>query len=186
MSPVSADAPLHTSCVGLLTRWRAPSPQQEALRCDYLAHLDSHLDGWARECAGAHLTASSLICSPQASSVLLTLHAKLGRWLQTGGHIEVSDSSLAAAARREASEESGLSRLQLDPDPLKLSRHEVPCGVVRPTYHLDVQYLVLADPTEQPQVSEESTDVRWFDVHRLPQIDESVAELIAAAQQRLR
>ena len=77
--------------------------------------------------------------------VLLTLHARLGRWLQTGGHIESTDATLEAAAAREAHEESGLADLSLEPSPLLLSKHEVPCGTVRPTYHLDVQYLVLAN-----------------------------------------
>ncbi len=82
--------------------------------------------------------------------MLLTLHARLGRWLQTGGHIEATDPSLEAAAEREACEESGLTDLALDPSPLLLSKHEVPCGPVRPTYHLDVQYLVLANHLVNP------------------------------------
>lgn len=172
-------------CRSVLATWEAPTAVQAGLRRDYLQHLDTRSDGWARECAGAHLTASSLICSADGSRVLLNLHAKIGRWLQTGGHIEPADVSLEGAALREAREESGIEDLRLDPTPLLLSRHEVPCGVVRPTYHLDVQFLVLAEAGQAPVVSAESTDVRWFDADDLPTSEASVIDLVEAARARL-
>jgi 8-oxo-dGTP pyrophosphatase MutT (NUDIX family) len=117
--------------------------------------------------------------------VLLTLHARLGRWLQTGGHIESTDPTLEAAAAREAAEESGLAELSLEPSPLLLSKHEVPCGPVQPTYHLDVQYLVLANHLVSPGAGEESIDLRWFAHDQLPKVDHSVAALVRAAGVRL-
>lgn len=116
--------------------------------------------------------------------MLLTLHARLGRWLQTGGHIESTDPTLEAAAAREAAEESGLVDLSLEPSPLLLSKHEVPCGPARPTYHLDVQYLVLANHMS-PRVGEESVAVRWFAHDQLPEVDDSVAALVRAARVRI-
>jgi 8-oxo-dGTP pyrophosphatase MutT (NUDIX family) len=117
--------------------------------------------------------------------VLLTLHARLGRWLQTGGHIESTDPTLEAAAAREAREESGLEDLSLEPSPLLLSKHEVPCGTVRPTYHLDVQYLVLAHQLLSPDFGDESLAVRWFAHDQLPEVDDSVRALVRAAAVRL-
>jgi 8-oxo-dGTP pyrophosphatase MutT (NUDIX family) len=155
------------------------------LRRLYLDHLANQVDGWSRDCLGAHLTASSLICARAEGKVLLTLHARLERWLQTGGHIEATDPSLEAAAEREAGEESGLTDLALDPSALLLSKHEVPCGPVRPTYHLDVQYLVLANHLVNPNVGEESLDVRWFAHDQLPEVDHSVLALVRAAGVRL-
>lgn len=155
------------------------------MREDYLDHLRRHPGGWSRSTPGAHLTASSLIWSPTDRRVLLTLHARLGRWLQTGGHIDPGDPDLESAALREATEESGLSGLVLDPTPLLLSRHEVPCGPVRPAFHLDVQYLVTVDRVRPPRVSSESTAVQWFPDGELPAVDDSVRQLVAAAGRRL-
>jgi len=116
--------------------------------------------------------------------VLLTLHARIGRWLQTGGHVEDDDASFPAAALREATEESGLTGLQLPGPPLLLSRHEVSCGGL-PTLHLDVQYLVLAPVAAPPAVSAESEDVAWFPWRQLPDVDASVQALVGAAARRL-
>jgi len=93
---------------------------------------------------------------------------------------------LEAAALREAYEESGLVELALDPNPLLLSKHEVPCGSVRHTYHLDVQYLVRANRPLTPAMCSESLDIRWFRHDQLPDVDRSVRALVGAASARLR
>jgi 8-oxo-dGTP pyrophosphatase MutT (NUDIX family) len=181
----SPTAALELSCRRTLQNWPAPDREQDQLREHFLDHLRRRADGWSRACLGAHLTASSLICRAADGKVLLTLHARIGRWLQTGGHIEQTDPSLDAAALREATEESGLGDLVLDPSPLLLSLHEVPCGAVRPSYHLDVQYLVLASRLVSPDIGQESLDVRWFDHDQLPAVDASVLALVGAAGVRL-
>ncbi len=60
-----------------------------------------------------HVTASAFVVHPDQLAVLLIHHAKLGAWLQPGGHIEASDPSHEAAARREVEEETGLGGLNL-------------------------------------------------------------------------
>jgi 8-oxo-dGTP pyrophosphatase MutT (NUDIX family) len=127
-----------------------------------------------------------LICAPAERSVLLTLHARIGRWLQTGGHLEPGDTTLAAAALREAREESGLVDLTLDPVPLLLSRHLLDCRGVGLCFHLDVQYLVRTAYASAPVVSAESDAVQWFAFDRLPEVDASVQGLVGAAAARLR
>ena len=176
---------LQIRCRRTLEDWSAPNSEQDQLRQYYLDHLVERPDGWSRSCLGAHLTASSLICAVGEPQVLLTLHSRIGRWLQTGGHIESTDRTLEAAAVREAHEESGLVDLALEPSPLLLSMHEAPCGSVRPTYHLDVQYLVIASQTVSPKIGNESIDVRWFAHDQLPAVDDSVIALVRAAQVRL-
>ena len=176
---------LHADAVAALTGWTPPDSDQERLRHWYLQQLGERPDAMLRDCLPEHLTASALIVSADHTRVLLTLHARLGRWLQTGGHCE-DDLTLAAAAMREATEESGIAGLVIDPVPVQLSRHEVPCGHVRPAFHLDVQYVCVAPPGAMSVISDESLDLCWFAAESLPHdTDDSVRALVAASLRRL-
>lgn len=176
---------LTEDCLAALAAYRPADPDQMRLRDHIVEHLHTRKKGWSRTCRGAHVTASAIITSPAGDRVLLIRHRKLERWLQTGGHIEATDASLTAAAVREAREESGLADLRLVPGVLHLDRHEVPCGDSRPTFHLDVRYLVLADPVGRVAVAEEVEDVRWFAADALPTDEESVTVLVDLARDRL-
>jgi len=178
---------LHADATAVLTRWRPPDDAQERLRSEYLRHLRERPDGVWRECSPDHVTASALLLSADRSRALLTLHGKLGRWLQLGGHCEPADATLAGAALRESVEESGIADLRLDPTPVLLSRHAVPCGPVRPAHHLDVQYVAEVPDGALPVASAESEQLRWFPVEALPaDTDDSVRALVAHAVSRLR
>lgn len=98
---------LHADARAVLASWVAPDPAQERLRRAYLDHLDRYPDAMWRSCLSGHLTASTAVVDSTGQRVLLTLHRKIRLWLQLGGHCEPGDSSLAAAALREATEESG-------------------------------------------------------------------------------
>jgi 8-oxo-dGTP pyrophosphatase MutT (NUDIX family) len=178
---------LHDDAAAVLADWRAPDSGQEGLRTLYVGHLRSHTDATSRDCHPDHLTASVIIFSADHRRVLLTLHRVIKRWLQTGGHCEPDDVALADAALREGREESGINELLIDPVPVLLSRHEVSCGPVRPSHHLDVQYVAVAPQDAQHVMSEESDDLAWFELDALPAgADHSVRALISAATRRLR
>lgn len=140
-----------------------------------------HPDSLRRSHGPAHVTASAVVLAPTRNAVLLVLHKKVGLWLQPGGHVDDDDPSLAAAALREATEETGVAGLVVDPGPLLLDRHPAPCGV---EHHLDVQFLVRASSRATPIRSEESLDVRWWPVDALPQQRIDLATLVAAALAR--
>ena len=178
---------LHTDAVSTLAGWNAPTSAQESLRLRYLAHLAAHPDAMYRDCHPDHLTASVLIFSQDHSQVLLTLHKIALRWLQTGGHTEPTDDALVDAALREGREESGIHDLSIDPMPVLLSHHEVPsCGPIRPSHHLDVQYVAVAASGAVHVISDESDDLQWFGVEALPtNTDDSVRALTDACKQRL-
>lgn len=173
---------LHADALALLEGWPAPDDGQERLRRRYVEHLHAHPDGLTRECRPDHLTASVLVLDGARTRLLLTHHAKAGRWFQFGGHPEVEDVTLAGAALREAVEESGLSpaELDLDPVPVLLDAHPVPFCGDGSTWHLDVMFRATARDGAQPVISEESLDVRWWPLDGLPN-----AELAPFAAQAL-
>ena len=177
---------LHADAVAVLGAWTPPSGPQEALRGRYLAHLEAHADGLSRGCFPDHLTAGALVLSADGDAVLLNLHKKARRWFHFGGHCEPADTTLAGAALREVLEESGLGSVRLDPTPVHLDEHAVafcdPRGEVR---HLDVRFAALADRGADHAVSEESLDVRWWPLDELPQVEDEMHRLIAAARDRL-
>ncbi|MFT4188137.1 MAG: NUDIX hydrolase [Aeromicrobium sp.] len=180
--------PLHADAAACLSGWTASDAAQESLRQDYLRLLADRPDAMWRTCHPDHLTASVLVFSADLRRVALTLHAKAGLWLQTGGHCEPDDRTLAGAALREGAEETGVDGLSVDPVPVLLSRHEVPfCGPVQPAHHLDVQFVAVAPPDARLTVSEESADLAWFAVDDLPvQTDEAVRRLVSSGGRRLR
>ncbi|MCB0217422.1 MAG: NUDIX domain-containing protein [Caldilineae bacterium] len=93
-----------------------------------------------------HFTASAFVLDARGERLLLIHHAKLGRWLQPGGHVDPDDADLAAAARRELAEEAGLTRVDaIGSGPFDLDVHAIPALNAEPAHlHFDVRYLFRA------------------------------------------
>ena len=162
------NAAVHVDATQTLSRWQPGDPGQRALREAFLGFLAGRPDACARSCVPGHLTASAVVLSHDRTQVLLTLHPRVGRWLQLGGHCEEGDAGLAAAALREATEESGISDLEIDPQPLHLDVHPITCSLSLPTRHFDVRFLLHAPPGATPVRSSESLDLAWWPVAAPP------------------
>ncbi len=123
----------------------------------------------------AHFTASAFVVDAECARVCLVEHAKLGRLLQPGGHIEPTDESPEAAALREAAEETSL---ELDfhpvaPRPFDLDIHEIPARPGEPAHvHLDVRYLLVGH-------GEPCNGAAWYPVDH--PVEACVARLVRKA-----
>ena len=176
---------LHESAMTALNSWAAPDPGQDALRHAVLAFLVARPDGCERSCVPGHVTASTLVVDHTGTKALLTLHPRLGRWVQLGGHCEPEDGGILEAALREATEESGIDGLRIDRELAAIHVHPVTCSLGVPTRHLDLQFLAYAPAGAEPVISEESLDLRWWPISAAPEEDTGLAQLIAAVRQRL-
>ncbi|WP_227422394.1 NUDIX hydrolase [Pengzhenrongella sicca] len=153
-----------------LQAWTPVAPAQVVLKSEYETFLRladaSALD---RHAGPEHLTGSCFVLTPDLSRVLLCLHRKGQFWVQLGGHVEPGDASVAAAAHREAREESGLVDLRpFDGTPIDVDRHALGDRFGACRVHWDVGFVAFADPGAAPAASDESEAVAWFDVDRLP------------------
>lgn len=155
------------SAIAILRDWQAPDPAQDALRHAVLAFVLAREDACRRDCVAGHVTASTLVLDESGSRVLLTLHPRLGRWVQLGGHCDDTDDDIVAAALREATEESGVAGLRIAPELIAVHVHPVTCSLGVPTRHLDLQFVARAPAGARIAISDESVDLRWWQADTL-------------------
>jgi 8-oxo-dGTP pyrophosphatase MutT (NUDIX family) len=152
----------------MLETWSAAAGPERSTREAMLAFLGSAPRGCLREHVPGHITASAVVFSHDEREVLLTLHPRVGRWVQLGGHCEETDETVLAAALREATEESGIPDLSIEWGLYGVQAHPITCSLGVPTRHLDLLFKVTAPSGAIPVRSAESTDLRWWPVRALP------------------
>ncbi len=151
-----------------------------------LEFVREHPDCFERSLAAGHVTGSAWIVDAARTHALLTHHAKLGLWLQPGGHCD-GDSNVLRVALREAAEESGLTELAplLGGAIFDVDAHEIPARKNEPAHvHYDIRYALRADRSRPLQISAESRDLRWVPLDEIAGLntDESVLRMVRKTQ----
>ncbi len=154
---------------------------ERAMAAEYAPFVAAHADCLWRTCLTGHLTASAWVVDRERRRTLLTHHRKLNRWLQLGGHVD-GNPDLAAAALREATEESGLADVRLvSADFFDLDRHRIPARGAEPEHwHYDVRFLFEADAAAPLVISDESHQLAWIELAQVAALNpgESLARMV--------
>ena len=151
-----------------LEQYRPWNEQEERDRTELLRRLRSGEDLYTRDNSAGHLTASAWVVSPDRRRVLMAYHNIYDSWSWLGGHAD-GDRDLLAVAAREVREESGLtavrpvSRSIYSVEILTVDGHEKRGAYVSSHLHLNVTYLLEADPAEPVRCKpDENSRVGWF------------------------
>ena len=143
--------------------------QEAADKATFLNLLREETDISRRDNLLAHLTASAWVVNPERNKVLMAYHNLYNSWAWLGGHADGSF-DLAAVAEKEAREESGLTDVKLVSEDilsleiLTVDGHEKRGKYVPSHLHLNVTYLLEADPNAPIRIKEdENSQVGWID-----------------------
>jgi 8-oxo-dGTP pyrophosphatase MutT (NUDIX family) len=169
----------------LLERY-APANADDALFREQMRALLSAREPFSRrQFEPGHFTASAFVLSPERARLLLIFHKKLGLWLQPGGHIELDDTDLEQACRREVREEVGVEAMSLaSPNLFDIDVHQIPAWKSDAAHrHFDVRFLFVAE-SELFRQSEEVGGARWVALTELESVTTDQSVLRAATKAR--
>jgi len=177
----------------LLDRYLERHPDELVVVDHIRQFVRVHENCFDRACLEGHITGSAWVVSPDHRAVLLTHHAKLHRWLQLGGHSDGEPNPFEVALR-EAREESGMERFrepsgEETPVPFDIDVHRIPERRNEPAHlHLDLRYVLIAEPGQTIEQTEESNDLRWVPVAEIETLtrEESLLRMVRKAPTVLR
>ncbi len=171
----------------LFSNYKTDFPE-EIVFLDQISAFVSRVDyPCSRETLEGHITASAWILSNDKSAALLILHNKLNRWFQPGGHIEDTDSSVLAACKREAIEETGLKDIEvLSPQIFDIDIHTIPERKGIPEHiHYDVRYAFIAHSEDFNLDITEVNGAKWVKIERCVDDSSKYGSIVRMAQKTL-
>lgn len=156
----------------LLENYQTSDEQEKEHKLRMLNILQQQNDIFSEESPDGHFTASAWLLNHDKTKVLLTLHAKLNRWFQLGGHIERSDATFLDACLREAQEESGIPNISAEGAfVIDVDIHKIPENPKSAAHlHYDVTLCFIADKHAEITMSKESKRLEWIGINDVKNI----------------
>ncbi len=138
--------------------------------------------------AKGHITGSAWLIDNKLGHVFFTHHKKLNRWFQPGGHSD-GDANTLAVSLREASEESGIEDVFIQPvynAIFDIDVHTIPANKKEAEHlHFDIRFLLETDKDHPLKISEESNEIAWIAINDIPQYtqEESIKRMVKKMKQ---
>ena len=175
----------------LLENYRAFDAHETQMAARLKAFLDSEGEHFGRDLSGkapdwGHVTGSAWIVDETGENVVLVFHRKLGKWVQPGGHCD-GESDVLSVALREAREETGLHVSPVENTIWDVDAHQIPQYWNTPAHvHYDARFLLRADSSQNPVVSDESHAVKWVSLDEGLKLssEKSIARMIQKTRRR--
>lgn len=162
-------------------------PEEKSRLAIALDLLDSGADLSSRKEFRGHATAGAILVRPDGR-ILHIHHLATGKWLLPGGHLESADTSLEEAARRELTEETGISADSVSPagdSPVHIDIHPIDANATKaePDHqHIDFRFLFRTEAEVGRLQLEEVIDAVWRDLDSIS--DANLQGRIAQALRR--
>lgn len=136
---------------------------------DFNIDLNEYQNKFIRNNLEGHFTASAWVMTDDGEKALLTLHKKLGKCLQLGGHCD-GDVNILRCAVKEIMEESGVTTLAFVNKIFDIDVHTIPelkeknNQVLIPEHkHYDIRFLFVLPSDCIPIVNQDESDgLRWI------------------------
>jgi 8-oxo-dGTP pyrophosphatase MutT (NUDIX family) len=159
---------LRTPLLNLLQTYHSFFPEEKKHLNQIREFILSTPHCFKRSHLAGHITGSAWIVDPTGKKTLLTHHKKLGKWLQLGGHAD-GNSDVLGVALREATEESGLTRIEpVSREIFDVDIHPIPARKNEPEhFHYDIRFAMQANGGEDFVVSPESRELAWVPVDQV-------------------
>lgn len=117
-----------------------------------------------------HIVASAFVYSKKENLFLTLYHKEFNTYVYPGGHVTEDDASILDAAKREVTEETGITNYQIykivddENVPIDIDIHNIAYNKkldLPPHYHFDFRYFFIVDEIVDVTLDHESSDYKW-------------------------
>ena len=167
----------------LLEAYQTDDQAERQMHKDLTQFVQQHDNCFDRELAVGHITGSAWLVDKNLGHVFFTHHKKLDKWFQPGGHSD-SNANTLAVAMKEASEESGIEDVFIQPlndNIFDIDIHTIPARKDEAEHlHYDIRFILETDMNHPLNISDESHEIAWIALDDIPKYtnEESIQRMV--------